>query len=85
MKTNPSVKRAAAKSKSISFKERQKTDKELRQAVKALPGFPDLKVGGWMPTLMQMYGLDEPPKAKDHLYRVAHDCCKGAKTRRRQK
>ena len=53
--------------------------------MKALPGFPELKVGDWMPTLIRMYGLSEAPKAKHHLYRVAHDCCKGAKTRRRQK
>ena len=42
----------AAAPRPVIIKTRKRTDKELRQAVKAIPGFPDLKVRQWMPTLM---------------------------------
>ena len=64
---------------------RKRTDKELRKAVKAIPGFPDLKVHHWMPTLMSLCKLSEAPKKTEHIYRVAYDCCKNARARRQKK
>ena len=49
-KAKAKVKAAATQPSPITT--RKKTDKVLRQAVRAIPGFPDLKVHQWMPTLM---------------------------------
>ena len=82
-KATTKVKAATTKPSLITT--RKKTDKALRQAVKAIPGFPDLKVRQWMPTLMSQCRLSEKPKKTEHSYRVAYDCCKNARARRRKK
>ena len=64
---------------------RKTTDKALRQAVRAIPGFPDLKVHQWMPTLMAQCRLREKPKKTERVYRVAYDCCKNARVRSAKK
>ena len=46
------VKVTARATRLVNLTTRKRTDKELRKAVKAIPGFPDLKVHQWMPTLM---------------------------------
>ena len=64
---------------------RKTTDKALRQAVRAIPGFPDLKVHQWMPILMAQCRLREKPKKTERVYRVAYDCCKNARVRSAKK
>ena len=61
------------------------TDKAIREAVKGIPGFPDLQVHHWMPTLMTLCKLSEKPNKNEHIYRVAYDCCKNAKRSRKKK
>ena len=82
-KATGKVKTATTQSSVITT--RKKTDKALRQAVKAIPGFPDLKVHQWMPTLMFQCKLSEKPKKTEHIYQVAYVCCKNARARRRRK
>ena len=53
--------------------------------MKAIPGFPDLKVHQWMPTLMSKFRLSKKPKKTEHIYQVAFDCCKNARARRQKK
>ena len=75
----------AATTQSSVITTRKKTDKALRQAVKAIPGFPDLKVHQWMPTLMSQCRQSKKPKKTEHSYQVAYVCCKNARARRRRK
>ena len=79
------AKATAAAPKSLVITSRKRTDKAVRKAVKAIPGFPDLKVRQWMPTLMTLCKLSKAPKTTDHAYRVAYDCCKNARARRQKK
>ena len=79
------AKAKAATTQSSPITTRKKTDKALRQAVRAIPGFPDLKVHQWMPTLMSHCRLSQKPKKSEHIYRVAYDCCKNARRLRDKK
>ena len=79
------AKAKAATTQSSPITTRKKTDKALRQAVRAIPGFPDLKVHQWMPTLMSQFRLSKKPKKTEHIYQVAFDCCKNARARRQKK
>ena len=85
MAKKATAKVTAAASSSVVFTSRKRTDKEMRKAVKAIPGFPDLKVHQWMLTLMTSCKLSEAPKMTEHIYRVAYDCCKNARRRRLKK
>ena len=82
-KAKAKVKAAATQPSLITT--RKTTDKALRQAVRAIPGFPDLKVHQWMPTLMSQCRLRDKPKKTERVYRVAYDCCKNARVRREKK
>ena len=79
------AKATAAAPKSVIITNRKKTDKEVRKAIKSIPGFPDLKVHQWMPTLTSLCKLSKAAKTTDHIYRVAYDCCKNARVRRQKK
>ena len=79
-KSKAEVKAAATQPSLITT--RKTSDKALRQAVRAIPGFPDLKVHQWMPTLMSQCRLHDKPKKNERVYRVAYDCCKNARVRR---
>ena len=82
-KSKAEVKAAATQPSPITI--RKTSDKALRQAVRAIPGFPDLKVHQWMPTLMSQCRLHDKPKKNERVYRVAYDCCKNARVRREKK
>lgn len=49
--------------------------------VKALKGYPLLKVSDWMPLAQEHYGLLEPLKKKDARYNKIHYFCTNAVTR----
>ena len=75
----------AAAPKTVIITTRKRTDKDVRKAMRTIPGFPDLKVHQWMPTLMTLCRLSKAPKTTDPIYRVAYDCCKNARRRRDKK
>ena len=74
----------ASKSRMV-IHERFGDDKHLKKKIKALSGFPDLKVKDWMPVVMAHYHLEEKLPISDERYWKMHDFCKGAKIRRNKK
>ena len=69
----------------VVIKERKGREAELKVKLKAISGFPDIKVKDWMPVVMEHYRLDEKLPRSDSRYRTVHDFCKNAKVRRNKR
>ena len=65
--------------------ERIGNDTYLKEKIKGIEGFPDLKVKDWMPVVMSHYNLSEKLSISDKRYWKAFDFCKNARVRRDKK
>ena len=75
-----SVKKQSKQSRMVC-KERKGRLTELKEKLRAIQGFPDIKVKDWMPVVMQHYRLGEKLQPSDSRYRTVHDFCKNWRTR----
>ena len=67
------------------FRERIGNDTFLKEKIKAIRGFPDLKIKDWMPVAMSHYHLKEKLPTSDKRYWKVFDFCKNARKRRDKK
>ena len=65
--------------------ERSGDDKELKDKIKDLDGFPNIKVKDWMPLVMSHYNLYEKLPSSDKRYWKINDFCKNARTRQNKR
>ena len=57
------------------IQERRGDDTSLKERIRALDGFPDLKVKDWMPVVMSHYNLKEKLSTSDERYWKINDFC----------
>ena len=75
-----SVKKQSKQSRMVC-KERKGRLMELKEKLKAIEGFPDIRVKDWMPVVMQHYRLGQKLQRSDSRYMTVHDFCKNWRSR----